>query len=845
MRTFVARFLSGRAAMKQLLLFFLFVSTAMPAQTVVSGVIRDAGNGKPLPFASVSAPGQDAAIADVDGRFRIRVKQGSAITFSYTGFFPQTVTPEHRNSYYNIVLQRQHAELEAASANASVAKANSIIQVAIARKVSNDPQRALHSYRFDAYEKLLVTADPDSIDTRILQKKVSEKGRSVLKPDSANFKFAELIANRHLFEMEKASRYEYADGHQKETILGTRMSGFSQPLYEVIGFTQQSFSIYQNRYDILETTYRSPLADNAFLQYRYNLLDTATIDGRTVYVIYFKARKDSRKQPRLRGLLYIDTETYGIARAVIRIKGILDLRIGHDFTFLPGQKIWFPKTKELRITKGDNDADIRILGETLTFDASADKGKDRDRQASDYTYLESATRYFNAQYDNALSIRHTAVAIEIKDDAIKRDDAFWKAFRTQPLDARDTETYAALDSISRRRRLERKIWFGRKAINGYIPFGPVDLDLRYLLSFNNYEGFRLGLGGITNERFSRKYRLDGYAAYGTKDGEVKFSLGGAARIGKFSGTWIGANYTDDIREIASSTFAIDKRVFKLYDPRPINVSTFYGHRSWRGYIETKIIPKTESIWQLTHSEIDPLFPYTFSIDGKAYHQYAMTTGQLSLQWNPFSDYMQTPSGRMEIEKRFPKFTLQVTQSLGGLWGNDFDFAKFDFRAEYEIPYLDGQKSSLLFEAGYADGDVPLTHLYNTSPNNLTKDRLLQRVTLAGKNSFETMFFNEFFSSRYAMLQLKHGLRRIPIMRKVKPSLVFVTRMAWGSMQKPWQHDGISYKTLDEGYFESGMELNKIFSGFGLTAFYRYGPNALPRFEDNLAIKLSFSLDLGF
>jgi hypothetical protein len=56
--------------------------------------------------------------------------------------------------------------------------------------------------------------------------------------------------------------------------------------------------------------------------------------------------------------------------------------------------------------------------------------------------------------------------------------------------------------------------------------------------------------------------------------------------------------------------------------------------------------------------------------------------------------------------------------------------------------------------------------------------------------------------------------------------------------------GIEYKTLNEGYFESGIELNQIYKGFGLTGFYRYGPNQLPRFEDNLAVKLSFVLDLG-
>jgi hypothetical protein len=222
----------------------------------------------------------------------------------------------------------------------------------------------------------------------------------------------------------------------------------------------------------------------------------------------------------------------------------------------------------------------------------------------------------------------------------------------------------------------------------------------------------------------------------------------------------------------------------------------------------------------------------------------MTTALISLQWNPFSDFMQTPTGRVEVEKRFPKFTLQFTQSLPQVLENDFTFSKIDFKTEYEKKYLNGHKTNLLFQAGYATGDIPLTHLYNTSPNNITKETIIQRITFASKNSFETMYFNEFFSNEFVYFQLKHGFKRVTILKKVKPTLVLVSRMGWGNLRKPEQHVGLDYKTLDRGYFESGIELNQIFNGLGLTGFYRYGPNQLPKFEDNIAIKLSFILNLG-
>mgnify|MGYP001138542177 CR=1 FL=1 len=38
--------------------------------------------------------------------------------------------------------------------------------------------------------------------------------------------------------------------------------------------------------------------------------------------------------------------------------------------------------------------------------------------------------------------------------------------------------------------------------NGYYPTKNFKFDLRYLIKFNQYEGFRTGLGGVTNENFS-------------------------------------------------------------------------------------------------------------------------------------------------------------------------------------------------------------------------------------------------------------------------------------------------------------------------------------------------------
>jgi hypothetical protein len=830
--------------MKLFCLLTLFFTLTIQAQFQINGIVTDTNN-KPLPFATITTSDNSNTITDVDGKFTFKtVAKAQSFAVSYIGFQTKIVALTENKKFYTVSLfEKTDALKEVIVSNENPAL--TIIKKVIANKAQNNPQKKLNSFEYKSYNKLIVTANPDSIDGRIDSSAVyKDLDKKKINIDSSDYKFKEIISRQHLFQTEKVSQYQFANNKLKETVLGTKIAGFKNPIYEVIAFNLQSISIYDNKYELFETKYENPISNGAPASYNYKLLDTVNIKGRETFMIYFK-NKQKRKASGLEGVLYIDSQNFAIAKAVMRIKGVLDISGIHEFEYAPTEKVWFQSNTTFKIVKGKNDDDIKILGGTIQFDGDVEENfEPRKKSASDFTYLLSESNNFDIQYNTETAVKNPSLYIEIKEDASKKPEAFWNGYRKEILDQKSQKTYQLLDSLSVSRRIEKRLGFGRKIINGYIPIGPVDLDLKKIISYNNYEGFRLGLGGITNDKFSKNFRIEGYTAYGTKDGVLKYNLGAGVLLDKNTNTWVNGSYTDDVREIASTLFAVDKRVFKIYDPRPINISTFYHYTSWKANVQTKIIPKTEAVLELATTYVEPKFDYLFNYDGKLYSNYVMTTAMLSIVWAPFSDFMQTPTGRTESDKRFPRFTFQYTQSLPNVLENDFNFGKIDFKTEYEKKYLNGQKTSLLLQGGYAIGDVPLTHLYNTMPNNLTKETVFQRITFAGRNSFETMFFNEFFSSQYVFFQIKHGFDRIRILKKVRPSLVLVTRMAWGNMEKPEQHVGPAYKTLDKGFFESGIELNKIYKGFGIGGFYRYGPNQLLKFEDNIAVKISYVLDLG-
>ena len=828
--------------MKYWYCIIILFSLSIHAQFQLNGIVKDAATAKVLPFASITTPSGKNTIADVDGKFSISsIAPINEFSISYIGYDRKRVLIENGKSFYLVSLQQNTNDLQEViipRENPAVA----IIRKTIALKEQNNPQKRVTAFEFKCYNSLVITANPDSISAKIDTLITSKNS---VKADSSNYKFKKMIQKQHLFQTEKVSLYQYKNNHLKETILGSKMAGLKQPIYEILDFKLQSFSIYDSNYELFETKYNSPIANDAIKEYKYQLLDSTAIDGRNVYLIHFKNKKKNKSQG-LEGVLYIDQNTYGIAKAIMRIKGVLDISGTHDFNFLAQEKVWFPSSKSFKIVKGNNDDDLKLLGGTIEFEGDTEKDfKPRKKGASDYIYLFSKSANFEIQLNQPVELKKGAIALEISKDAINRTDEFWNTYRKDSLDIRSKRTYTVLDSIAIKNQLERKITIGRRLINGFLPTGAFDLDLRKLFSFNNYEGFRIGLGGVTNDRFSKRLKIDGYTAYGTKDGNFKYHLGVGTRLSEPTNSWIGVSYTDDVREIASTVYAIDKQGFKIYDPRPLNISTFYNSKSWKAFVETKFIPKTESIWEIATAKVEPKFNYAYLLNGKTYTNFAMTTAMVSLKWSPFSDYMQTPNGRVEVEKRFPNFTFQFTKSIADGTLNDFSFGKIDLKTELERKHLNGQKTSVLIQSGYAFGELPLTHLYSISPNNITRETIIQRVTFAGKNSFETMFYNEFFSSEYVYFQLKHGFQRITLFKKVKPSFVFVTRMAWGNLHHAERHIGLDFKTLNQGYFESGIELNQIYKGIGLVGFYRYGPNGLVKFEDNIAIKISYVLNLGF
>ncbi|MFY7811297.1 MAG: DUF5686 family protein, partial [Flavobacterium sp.] len=729
-------------------LIFLLFTTNLLAQKKINGIVLDNNTFKPIAFAKIKY-NERIFYSDFDGKFELQifnnVKKIEIEALGYSNSLFELEIQKRNIVYLNPSKEKTIKEEE------NYRNALLIINKVKDKIVKNNPRKVLKSYEFKGYQHLLVSANLDSLKG-IIDTIYHETG-VVKKIDSSDFKFKKFIEKQDIFQYEKISRYNYENKLHKESILAVKMAGFDEPIYEAVGFVLQSLSLYEKNYEILGSNYLNPISKNANKSYLYKFISIENIQNRKVYKVYFKPKKTNEG---LEGLLYIDAETFAIAKTSFKIRDFIELLSIHDFEYFTKENIWMPRKMELKITKGNRDKSISFLGRTINFDPINAMNETEKSYGSDFMFVSATTHFFDHKFNHSHKNKHQTIAIEIQEDALLKNHEYWKKFGVDILENRKVKTYHALDSISKRNNLEKRLDLGRKIIDGYFKVGLVDLDLRHLIKYNNFEGLRLGIGGVTNRKFSKLFKIGGHYGYGFKDLTSKYKFETSLRIGIYSDTWLKASYEDDLKEIASTFFSSDPRVFTLYDSRPINFTTFYNHKSWVGALQTNIIPYTYSIGQISLSTINPQYNYVYLSDNKSFQNYRLNIASASFQFNPFSSYMQTPTGRIEIHEKFPKFTFQLQQTIPNI-ENDLVFSKIDFRTVYKKSYLNGMETQLYFQSGLSMGDVPASHLYNSMPNNAIGNNVFERLSFDANFGFETMYQNEFFSSTFVFFQAKHHL----------------------------------------------------------------------------------------
>jgi hypothetical protein len=803
-----------------------FVHFVLISQININGIVIDESSNQPLPFATVKTSNSSYALTSVKGEFVIRCNTYPVnLTISYLGYQTKTILITSKDlEKIEIKLTSKEENLDTVRLDFPENMATRIIVEAIRRKNKNNPKKALRSFSYKSYNKLKITEDNQAQLNTL---------------DTTSVDMEHLFNKAHSFLSEKVSLHQFKkNAGEKETVLATRMSGFKEPIYNVLGIKIQSNSLYNEDYTIFNNKYIGPLSNRAFRNYYYKVLDT--VQGKKpAFVILFQPRK-SKNYASLEGVLYIDTKTLAIQKAIIELRGELNVMATHNFEYFSEKGSWFPSKQEITIRPGNGRQKVSLFGGQISVGRLRNDKKDF---SGNNDFLVSTTDLFDIKLDTTQDIKQRQVTIKIDPEANNRSDSYWNQYRTSAITKKDLNSFQIIDSIVKAQNIKRRIDVIQSFNIGYYPVNFFNFDLTYPVKYNNYEGLRLGIGGLTNSRFSNRFRLEGYFVYGFKDSKYKYGVGGGMLLNKNSNSWFNINYIDDIKEVGSFLYLTDRRVYSLFEPRLVNIDFYYKHRTWSASLQQQIFPKLISETQFSVSNINQTEGYQYLNKGNLFSSYKTAEATIALRWSPFSKFLKTPNQYKEIYDGYPKITAQYTQGFKGIFDSNFSYSKIGVKAEYIVNRINQSKTSILFEADIAYGNIPLTHLYHAYPNAPTKETVFQRFSVAGRRTFETMYFGEFFNDRLATLQVKHRIKPVKVTSWFKPELVFITRYAIGDVSNLENHQGVKFSSLQHGYQESGLEINKLFAGFGLSFTYRYGAYHLPRFEDNISGKFTFYLKL--
>jgi hypothetical protein len=794
-------------------ILLLLIEASVIAQTI-QGKVVDASSGEALAFVSVAESGTaNATYSDIDGLFSITlIDPQHLIHFNLVGYESRTLT-SGQPSGATIKLKQKENILSEIIILPGVNPAERIIRKAIDNKRVNNPESDL-AFTYDSYNILAFGAE---IDSAMFQDTARFNQLSKDTKDAYTF-----LNEQYLFLMESITQRKFLPpGKSEETVIANRVSGLKTTDLFLLGTQLQSFSFYGESVELMGVQYMSPLADNAINKYRFEWVDTTLAGVDTIFTITFQP-KSKKNFPSMRGTLYINSKGFAIQQVVAEpsVEGQVSFKIQQQYALLENRK-WFPLQLNSKI----------LFDSTLSIGPLPMNGSGR-------SYIK------NIKLDAALkSSEFTPVTLQMSPDAGNQPDSLWNRYRDRAPDAKELRTYHVIDSLGEAIHLDRRLRAFEALTTGQVNLGYVNFDLKHLLAFNDYEGFRLGGGLRSSHRVSEHFSIGGFGAYGFKDKAWKYGGDAQINLNRLRNMWVKYEYRNDVHELGGNHLLSEATSFMTPHLYPLFISRMDRREKQEISFNVRAIGNLTVTAFGNRQFVRQFSDYrfiTYPVNEVSLYQssFQLTETGVKLRFAPGEKLVRTATKEMRLGGRFPVFHVCITRGWNDLSWGDIDYTRIDARIDKTFSILNVGKLSLVAQGGYCGDDVPLSLLYNAQGT-------YDRFTLAIPNTFQTMSTNEFMHSRYALLHIRHSFLDLLYQRgNFKPHLVIAHSMIWGDMLHPRSHS-LTFRTAEKGYMESGLQLDNLyssgFSGIGLGVYYRYGPYALPTAKDNWAFKITSSL----
>lgn len=775
-------------------LVFILNVFNVKSQRVIFGKVIDKQSRESLAFANIIFNDNPLLITttDIDGKFNYNLNVVIyKLTITHVGYqkFELSIKNVENNLMINLITETN--KLSIVEVHKGENPANRIIKKVIENKNLNNPE-FLSTFQYTAYNKVVYD---------IIFNKTSKK-------DSIDF--TKFLKGGHLLITESVSQKKFIKpDFSEEEIIAAKVSGFKNPKFATIETDMQPFSFYENNIKLLNLNYLNPISKGSLNKYSFRLEDQFIKNKDTVYIISFKPKK-GKNFDGLKGLLYINTNKYAVQNVIASPfeEGSLTLKIQQQYQ-LVNNKYWFPEKLNYELKLGD------------------------DKKSKSFGFSANGKSYINnIELFKILNKKDISpITISISDNAGKRNKSFWDNYRYEKLDNNEKNTYKIMDSVGNKNNFDKLILIVEKGIQNKFPSKYFDFDLSKTFIINKYEGYRLGTGFFTNEKYSYKWVLGAFLGYGVKDQTLKFGGNLNYEISKKHEMIIGYTYINDLKETGTFGLDIDNTLLSYRKIIGYDFSNLVANKIT---LQFKTLKYLNCNIEFSQAKINSINNFSFiNSTFTAEFRYA------------FKEKLTDAFGKnLSLGSKYPVVYLYFTKGFKDVFKSELNFEKIEFIVNQTFFNKNIGQTTLSINAGYITKKTPSQLLF-TGEGNLDRDSNLNFFT---KNKFQTMRPYEFISDNFVNLFLTQDFGCLLFKTlKFKPNVILYNNIGWGNLSKKNVVNNLFFKTKEKIFSEIGLHIDNIvkfkinnlgYLGLGVGTFYRYGYYSNQELNDNLKYQLT-------
>lgn len=647
--------------------------------------------GKGIPGVRVSVENSTYGVpTNANGAYFLEIEDKGQliITYSMLGFESNTDTilVEDKVNLHNVTLKEQSTELGTVEIYADKRDiAKEVMKAVIDNK--KYMKRQFESYQCNTYIKtglekenrIPLFKNEDEPEGR--QKMNFTESYSITRFQEKSTYKEEIVAHHDYTDKAASSVVVSADFSNPNSLLPSQSIEYNP--YIFFEKTQDGdFDPYQNLIDLPKVSSKplvSPVALNAFINYKFFLKSIFIEDGQKIYDIIVEPR--FKESPLFSGNLFIIDSLWVIKSMDLAINSsameyFKDFRIIMDYENIEGN--WVPIRREFTYTI--NDGSDRVLANTRVHH-------------SDYQ--------FNVDFDKN---EFKNVILEYRDDAFEKDSIFWEETRPIQLKAEELSFIKEQDSIRREIESDEYVDSVNAEFNKVTFFDILlsgvgfrnrekrqEIFINPLISqfqFFGVGGYRYKFGGSYSKEFdnAQKMAVTGFIDYGFINKDVKGDLGVEytflpKKFGSFKVR--GGDVYDFVtmEQSVTSFFSTGNYVRKTYvglSQRLELVNGLYGRLSY-DYSIRRSIADLE-----TAPYMDTIGAYLGWQAPQPYETYTVSIFELELLYRFKQQYVIKRGKKIIVGTEYPQLRFAYKIGVPKMFGSDVNFSYVEIGASDEV-----------------------------------------------------------------------------------------------------------------------------------------------------------------